>query len=70
MSLLNLVQIGLGIGLVIGILVQQRGSSLGSAFGSDSAVYSSRRGVEKIVFRATILLALLFGIVSVVQIIF
>ena len=42
------------------ILVQQRGSGLGSAFGGENAVYRTKRGLEKGIFYATIALSCLF----------
>ena len=46
--------------LVITILLQQKGSGLGSAFGGDSGVYSTRRGAEKTIFISSIVLSILF----------
>ncbi|MEK7650081.1 MAG: preprotein translocase subunit SecG [Patescibacteria group bacterium] len=54
------IQILLSILIVALVLLQQRGSSLGGSFGGDSATYNSRRGAEKWLFRATILLGMLF----------
>ena len=54
------IQIVLSILLTASILLQQRGSSAGSAFGSDSSSYSSRRGVEKYLFIGTIILGIAF----------
>lgn len=56
------IQISISILLVAAILLQQRGSSLGGAFGGDnySATYNKRRGAELFLFRLTIVLALLF----------
>ena len=48
------------IGLIACILVQQKGSGLGSAFGGSGAVYSTKRGIEKSIFYATIVFAVLF----------
>jgi len=61
------VQIGLSILLAAGVLLQQRGSSLGGAFGGDnfSATFHKRRGSELFLFRATLTVAILL-IVSVV----
>ena len=52
------------IGLIASILLQARGAGLSSAFGGDSAVYRSRRGIEKRLFQFTVLLAILFTIFS------
>ena len=46
--------------LMVTILLQQRGASLGSAFGGSSSVYRSRRGAEKWLFIVTIILAIIF----------
>ncbi len=46
--------------LVASILLQQRGSGLGSAFGTDVNVYATKRGIEKVLFIATIVLAAVF----------
>jgi len=59
-SALNLAQIVISLLLVGAILVQQRGSGLSGVFGGEGAVYHTKRGVEKTVFRATIVLAVLF----------
>ena len=61
-TILPYVQIILSILLVAAILLQQRGSSLGGAFGGDnfSATYSKRRGSEQFLFRLSIALGILF----------
>ncbi|TAM59371.1 MAG: preprotein translocase subunit SecG, partial [Chloroflexota bacterium] len=45
--------------------LQARGASLGAAFGGESAVYTSRRGIEKTLYRFTIVLTIVFIIFSV-----
>ncbi len=64
----NIAQIVLGSLLCVAILLQQKGSGLGSAFGGEGNVFQTRRGAEKILFRATIVLAVLFIGVAVVRI--
>jgi len=59
-TVLPYIQIILSVLIVALVLLQQRGSSLGGSFGGDSATYNSRRGAEKWLFRATILLGVLF----------
>ncbi|MEK7631172.1 MAG: preprotein translocase subunit SecG [Patescibacteria group bacterium] len=59
-TILPYIQILISILIVALVLLQQRGSSLGGSFGGDSATYNSRRGAEKWLFRATILLGALF----------
>jgi preprotein translocase subunit SecG len=46
--------------LIIAILMQARGVGLSSAFGGDSSVYRSRRGIERQLMRFTVLLIVLF----------
>jgi len=45
--------------LIIIVLLQQRSVGLGGAFGGDSAVFTTRRGAEKSLYRLTILLGLI-----------
>jgi preprotein translocase subunit SecG len=53
-------QMILAIALVVSILLQQRGTGLGGAFGGEITAYRSRRGIERTLFRLTIVLAVLF----------
>lgn len=46
--------------MILFILIQTRGSSLGAAFGGDTSYYRSRRGAEAVIFNATIVLAVIF----------
>ena len=71
MKLIPLVQILVSIALIILILLQERTSGLSGLFGGDSGgVYQTRRGVERIIFRGTIGLAVLFVLLAVSQLIF
>ncbi|MBO7657641.1 preprotein translocase subunit SecG [Candidatus Saccharibacteria bacterium] len=45
---------------VLLILLQQRGASLGAGFGSSGELYTTRRGLEKSLFIATIVFAVIF----------
>ena len=42
------------------ILLQQRGASLGAGFGSSGELYTTRRGLERSLFNATVVFALIF----------
>ncbi|MBI4121646.1 MAG: preprotein translocase subunit SecG [Candidatus Ryanbacteria bacterium] len=66
---LPIIQIVLSFVLGALVLLQQRGESLGSAFGGDSASYTSRRGMEKTIFISTIIVAILFFASAVVALI-
>ncbi len=63
-DLLVVLRIVFGALLVGTIVIQSQGSGLGKAWGGGGEFYRSRRGVEKIVFRSTIVLAALFLLVS------
>lgn len=65
---ITIVQIVLAALLIIAILLQQRGAGLSGAFGGEGSVYSTRRGAEKIIFIATIIITILFFGVSVIRI--
>ena len=62
-----LFQILISIGLAVAILMQAKGSGLGTAFGGQSGQYRSKRGVEKLLYRTTIILAILFLVTSLIN---
>ncbi len=62
--LLGLGQIIVSAALIAAILLQARGTGLSGTFGGDSAVYRSRRGVERRLWQFTIVLLALFIIFS------
>lgn len=62
----NLIQLILGILLIVIILLQQKGSGLGSTFGGELAMYRTKRGAERLLFRATIVIAFLFIMASLI----
>jgi len=57
---LTILQIVSAVLLVITILMQQRGSGLSGIFGGSGDIYRSKRGIEKILFRSTVILAAVF----------
>ncbi len=57
---LRFIQLGSALFLIIAILLQQRGTGLGAAFGGEGNVYRTKRGIEKKLFVLTIILAILF----------
>ena len=50
--------------LTLAVLLQSRGAGLSGAFGGDSAVYRSRRGIERRLWQFTIILIVLFVLFS------
>jgi preprotein translocase subunit SecG len=57
-------QLIVSIALVAAILLQARGAGLSAAFGGDSSVYRSRRGIERRLWQFTIALLVLFVVFS------
>jgi preprotein translocase subunit SecG len=66
MDLLVVAQILIALAVGSSILLQARGTGLSSTFGGESTAYRSRRGLERILFRLTIILAIVFVIISLV----
>lgn len=59
-DILQIITIGSAILMIASILLQQRGASLGAGFGSSGELYTTRRGLDKNLFEATIVLAVIF----------
>lgn len=61
---LRTVELLLAVALITLILMQSRGTSLGSVFGQEGSVFHTRRGAEKILFNVTIAVAMAFIVVA------
>jgi protein translocase SecG subunit len=61
-------QLIVSIALVVLIIIQQRGTALGSGFGGGNEVYSTRRGAQKKIYYATIITATIFLALGVLNI--
>jgi len=59
-TILQITMLGSGILMVLSILLQQRGATLGAGFGSSGELFTTRRGIDKNLFEATIVLAVIF----------
>lgn len=55
--------------MVVTILLQQRGASLGAGFGSSGELFTTRRGIDKSLFNVTIILATIFVVSILVALI-
>ena len=66
---LLIAQMILAVALIASILLQQRGTGLGGAFGGEVTAYRSRRGIERTLFRMTIVLAVLFAAFSLLNLV-
>jgi len=62
----SIAQIILSVVLIIMIMLEVRGSSMGGFMsGGDSPVYRTRRGFERTLFNLTVLVAILYFILSI-----
>lgn len=59
-AILQIITVGSAILMVLAILLQQRGATLGAGFGSSGELYTTRRGLDKNLFEATVILAVVF----------
>ncbi len=62
---LQIIQIILSVTLIALVLLQGKSGGLGGIFGGDGGVYRTRRGVEKLMFQATVGVAAVFFLVSI-----
>lgn len=68
--IIDIIQIASAVLLVVIILLQNRGSGLGAAFGGGGDVYHAKRGLEKTLFHLTIALAIIFFITAFANVVF
>lgn len=59
-TILQIITIGSALLMILAILLQQRGASLGAGFGSSGELYTTRRGLDKNLYEASIVLAVIF----------
>lgn len=55
--------------LIILILLQAQGTGIGRTFGGGGEFYRSKRGIEKILFKATLILIVIFALNSIITVI-
>lgn len=68
--IIQIIQITIAIALIVLILFQQRGTALGSSFGGGEGggdFYSTRRGIQKKIYWATIVLGAAFIILAIIN---
>lgn len=56
--------------MILLILLQQRGASLGAGFGASGELHTERRGMEKTLFDITVVLAVVFALSIIAAILF
>ncbi len=68
-TLLGIAQILVGVALIAAILLQSKGEELGGVLGGSQSITSTRRGVDKVLFFLTVLLAILFFVLATVNVV-
>jgi preprotein translocase subunit SecG len=64
-TVLMVIQVILSILLSLVVLTQNRGTGLSATFGGEGGFHASKRGAEKVLSRATVVLAVLFLLNSI-----
>ena len=64
-NILLVLELLVTVGLIASILIQAKGTGLGSSFGGGGEFFRSKRGVEKVIVYATISLVSAFAVISV-----
>jgi len=67
---LPIIQIAISVFLIVAVLLQQRGTALGSAFGESGGFYATRRGVQEKLFWTTIVFGGLFIVLALLNLVF
>ncbi len=67
--IISIIQIIISVVLIVLILLQERSSGLSGMFGGggEGEFYQKRRGLEKMIFRATVVLVIIFAGLSLVN---
>ncbi len=65
---LNIAQLIVAVALSIVLLLQAKGSGFGAGLGGQTSVFRTRRGIEKTLFQLTIVLIILFIVVSILSV--
>ncbi|PIP18000.1 MAG: preprotein translocase subunit SecG [Parcubacteria group bacterium CG23_combo_of_CG06-09_8_20_14_all_35_9] len=67
-NIIQIIQIVVAILLITAILLQSKGAGLSATFGGEGNIYRTKRGAEKILFIATVVLAVIFLATALVNI--
>ena len=59
-TILQITTLGSAVFMILAILLQQRGASLGAGFGSSGELYTTRRGLDKNLFEVSVVLSVVF----------
>ena len=69
MIILNIIEIIVAVLLILLVLLQMQGSGLSSAFGGSGEVYRSKRSLEKLLMWVTVVVTIIFAIISLLLLI-
>lgn len=69
LQILVILQLLSAVLLILVILLQQKGSGLGAAFGGGGNIFTTKRGIDAVLFKATIVIALIFFGISLLRVI-
>lgn len=71
MQIITIAQLITAVAIIVLILLQERSSGLSGVLGGSESegFYQTRRGLEKLIFRGTVVLVLLFLILSIVNLV-
>lgn len=59
-TILTIINLVTAVLLIVAILLQQKGAGMGAALGGSGSVYTTRRGLDRTLFQATIVLSVVF----------
>ncbi|OGH84971.1 MAG: preprotein translocase subunit SecG [Candidatus Magasanikbacteria bacterium RIFOXYC12_FULL_33_11] len=68
-NILQIIQLVLAVLLIIVILLQQKGSGMGAAFGGSGTVFTTRRGIDKVLYNLTIVISVAFFLLAIVNLV-
>lgn len=68
-TILNIIQLILAVILIVTVLLQQKGTGLSGVFGGSGNIYSTKRGLDKILFNITVATVVIFFVISLVRLI-
>ncbi|MCX6780212.1 MAG: preprotein translocase subunit SecG [Candidatus Magasanikbacteria bacterium] len=68
-TILNIIQLVLAVVLIAVVLLQQKGTGLSGVFGGSGNIYSTKRGLDKILHYITIVTTTIFFIISLVRLV-
>lgn len=68
-TILNIIQLVLAVTLILVVLLQQKGTGLSGIFGGSGNIYSTKRGLDKILHYITIATTVIFFVISLVRLV-